>query len=91
MQLLEGGLQPNSNSATRAIGYRQGLESLLQWQADPASLTPSSMVGLKVNNKKSDSMTSCVGTNVSIPFEAARMGPWVAASCKVAWLHNSIC
>jgi len=52
MQLLEGGLQPNSNSATRAIGYRQGLESLLQWQADPASLTPSSMVGLKVNKRK---------------------------------------
>jgi hypothetical protein len=42
--LLRRGLKPDDNSATRAIGYRQGMEYLMKWQTDPASLDPKSMV-----------------------------------------------
>ena len=42
--MLRGGLKPDDNSATRAIGYRQGMECLIKWQANPASLDPKAMV-----------------------------------------------
>ncbi len=44
--LLRRGFSPDSNSATRAIGYRQGMEALLRWRAHPPSLTlPSTVRG----------------------------------------------
>lgn len=49
-QLLNQGFEPDSNSATRAIGYRQGMEALQQWRRDPASLTPASMVTPRLLN-----------------------------------------
>ena len=42
--LLDAGIAPNSNCASRGIGYRQGGEALLRWHADPASLTEQSIV-----------------------------------------------
>lgn len=46
--LLDAGIAPNSNCASRAIGYRQAAEALQRWHADPASLTQQSMVGGRV-------------------------------------------
>lgn len=46
VDLLRRGFQPDDNSATRAIGYRQGLEFLLRWQADPETLTSTSIMDL---------------------------------------------
>lgn len=42
--LLDAGIQPNSNCASRAIGYRQAGEALQRWHADPESITEQSVV-----------------------------------------------
>ncbi len=42
--LLDAGIQPNSNCASRAIGYRQAGEALQRWHADPDSVTEQSVV-----------------------------------------------
>ena len=42
--LLDAGIAPNSNCASRAIGYRQAGEALQRWHADPESLTEQSVV-----------------------------------------------
>lgn len=42
--LLEAGVVPNSNCATRAIGYRQGLDFLLRCAADPAASSEAGVV-----------------------------------------------
>lgn len=41
--LLREGYSAESSSATRAIGYRQGLEALQEWAVNPSSLNPTSM------------------------------------------------
>ncbi|KAI7839677.1 hypothetical protein COHA_006486 [Chlorella ohadii] len=42
--LLDAGIQPNSNCASRAIGYRQAGEALQRWHADPDSVTEQSVI-----------------------------------------------
>ncbi|PRW59253.1 tRNA dimethylallyltransferase 9 [Chlorella sorokiniana] len=42
--LLDAGIAPNSNCASRAIGYRQAGEALQRWHADPESLTEQSVI-----------------------------------------------
>lgn len=42
--LLDGGILPNSNCGSRAIGYRQGLEFLQRCRADPGSLDEQAVV-----------------------------------------------
>ena len=46
--LLGQGFSPDSNNATRAIGYRQGMEALLRWRAHPSSLTLPSIVSSRL-------------------------------------------
>lgn len=45
-KLLQKGYGVDSSSATRAIGYRQGLEALQRWTAEPDTLTQPAMVNL---------------------------------------------
>ena len=42
--LLRQGLTPGQTCATRAIGYRQAMEALQHWQADPPTATPAALV-----------------------------------------------
>ncbi|KAL4419077.1 hypothetical protein ABPG77_002218 [Micractinium sp. CCAP 211/92] len=44
--LLNGGMQPNTNCGSRAIGYRQGLEFLQRCHADPGSITEQAVIEL---------------------------------------------
>ena len=46
-QLLDRGVAEDSCSAARAIGYRQALEHLYRWQADPSAATPDDVVRLR--------------------------------------------
>ena len=53
--LLRQDLTPGQTCATRAIGYRQAMEALQHWQADPPTATPAALV----RRDSSDLMTLC--------------------------------
>lgn len=42
--MLDQGIQPDSNCASRGIGYRQALAALQHWRAHPGDLQPSQLV-----------------------------------------------
>lgn len=42
--MLDQGIQPNSNCASRGIGYRQALSALQHWHAHPRDIQPSQLV-----------------------------------------------
>ena len=42
--MLDQGIQPDSNCASRGIGYRQALAALHHWRAHPGDLQPSQLV-----------------------------------------------
>ena len=42
--MLDQGIQPDSNCASRGIGYRQALAALQHWHAHPDDLQPSQLV-----------------------------------------------
>ena len=44
--LLDAGIEPDSCSAARAIGYRQALAQLHRWRDDPDTITADSVVYL---------------------------------------------
>lgn len=44
--LLDAGITANTNCGSRAIGYRQALDALAAWHADPGALSEGAVLGL---------------------------------------------
>lgn len=58
--LLDGGMQPNTNCGSRAIGYRQGLEFLQRCHADPGSITEQAVVSAAVGRQQAPPAAACL-------------------------------